>query len=143
MLQEGLKTWYKEFYEAGKDGLTEDDIENLRLSWHSFVEGQKKAYEDWEKVTGIDLEYKDARSAQGLTGAIQAIQEPTANLIAGQFSAMLVTQRNMSESMNEVADYSLRSFEALEQIAENTRHNEKLNSIDQRLQQMNTYLRDI
>lgn len=61
--------------------------------------------------------------ANNLAGAIKGVTEETAGLIAGQMNAIRMNQAHVLALMDEQLAYQM-------EIAENTRHNRKLNQLD-------------
>jgi hypothetical protein len=92
-------------------------------------------------TTGVDLFPQEATRPEGLKGAIKGITEETAGLIAGQFTAMREIGQKTYLTGLEQLDSINQSVTHLARIEENTRHNSKLNSIDERLGEMNNYLK--
>jgi TP901 family phage tail tape measure protein len=134
-----LVNFMAEFNEAMKDGDLDGDVDSLR---ESFIAAVEQAESIWETISPVLDEYTQGINQQGLTGAIQGITEETASLIAGQFTAMRFDLKDISTSLNEMIDYSMDSLNFLEDIAENTSENYRLKAIEEKLTEMNGYLRD-
>ncbi len=134
-----LVNFMSEFNEAMKDGDLDGDVDTLR---DLFIEAVGQAEHLWETISPILDEFSGGYDKQGLTGAIQGITEETASLIAGQFTAMRFDLKDISTSLNEMIDYSMDSLNFLEDIAENTSENYRLKAIEEKLTEMNGYLRD-
>jgi hypothetical protein len=128
-LEDQIKQFYELFAQAGSDGnYTATEIEALRGFYTTMING---AQDDLEAINAI-LEGSDigaigseAAKKEGLTGAITAITEDTANILAGTLNAMRLDVRQGLE-------VAIKNSQYLSQIALNTSYNRFLESIDNR-----------
>ena len=72
--EDELTKWYEAFAEANKkeEGITEDDVKNLRNRWDNIVNGALSDREAWEKIVGSSgSESSREASKKGLATASQ------------------------------------------------------------------------
>lgn len=138
ILQGALKSWIEQFSEVARGGLTEAEIDRQRLLWREMMESNIELLKIVEDVSGID--FSGLGGAEGLVGAIRGMSEETAGMIAGRLMAQNEISRNHYLTAQEQLDVINQSVSILGRIESNTRHNVKLNDIDDRLKQMNLYL---
>lgn len=127
-----------------EDGLTADEAKNFRDNMKAISDTVQPAFEEARKALqaiGIDLGGA-SDSASGLTGITRAITEETGSLLAGQIMGMRVDLKSIINTVNAQRDHMDRSLMYLAEIAVNTRHNSKLNNIDDKLGEMNRIMRD-
>ncbi len=134
-----LVNFMEQFNRAMQDGSLDGDMDALRKL---FVESVEQAENLWNELSPVLQEFQDATGYDPLKGAVAAITEDTAGIIAGQFTAMRFDLKDISASLNEMIDYSMDSLNFLEDIAENTSENYRLKAIEEKLTEMNGYLRD-
>ncbi len=103
------------------DGLSQADISSLQSVWEVLVNGWGKTFDEMESMFP-DL-FDATNQANNLAGAIKGVTEETAGLIAGQMNAIRMNQAHVLALMDEQLAYQM-------EIAENTRHNRKLNQLD-------------
>lgn len=141
-LEEPLKEWYRQFAAASESDniLTAEEIALLEDSYNAIIEAAQRRYEEMKRLSGLNFS-ADGIDQQGLSGAIKGITEETASLIAGQFYAMRETNQRQYMTGLQQLDAINQSVTHLAEIASNTRHNQKLVSIDRRLEDMNNYLK--
>lgn len=141
-LEEPLKEWYRQFAAASESGgvLTEQEISELENAYNSIVEGARQRFDEMQRIANLDFS-GDVAGREGLQGAIKGITEETAGLIAGQFTAMREIGQKSYLTGLEQLDSINQSVEHLARIDENTRHNSKLNDINEKLGEMNNYLK--
>lgn len=142
LMEGALTDWYKGFAEAGQNGYTEAEKSYWQNQWDKMVESEKLIWDSISEIAGTNLtDTESIIGRQGLTGAIKGITEETAGLIAGQFTAMReIGQKSYLTGIEQLASIN-ESVTHLAAIEINTRHNAKLNSIDDRLADMNNYLK--
>lgn len=72
--ESALEEWYEAFAEANKkkEGITEDDVKNLRNRWDNIVNGALSDREAWEKIVGSSgSESSREASKKGIATASQ------------------------------------------------------------------------
>lgn len=129
-LEDQIKIFYDLFAEAGSDGsYTAAEIESLRGFYTTMIDG---AQDDLDAINAIlegsgigALGSQAADNRTGLSGAITAITEDTANLLAGYMNAVRLDIKTGLEIAVTNSNY-------LSQIALNTSYNHYLESIDRR-----------
>ena len=110
--------------DALQDGVITAAEQNMINDWEKRLETmtdkELSGKEKWLK--GDDEEV----SKDPLTGAIRGMSEDTGSLIAGKFNAFIINQSETNKTLIESLLYQ-------REIAENTRYNKYLKSIDDRL----------
>jgi len=128
-LEKEVAKFYDEFAKAGEDGkYTSSEIEALRNFYSSLINGAQSDLDAINAIledSGIGALGSDASQKQGLSGAITAITEDTANILAGYLNAMRLDVRQGLIVNQQAVAY-------LAQIEINTRYNRYLESIDGR-----------
>jgi hypothetical protein len=169
VLEGPLNEFYADFAKSLEDGqLTPDEVAELRQTYNSIIKAADDWQKSIQDITGISS-FGDPARPEGMKGAIKSLTEETGSLIAGQFYAFRELQQKVYELMmrhsdifNEqlkVSNSSLnvqtqhletarmqldginQSVTHLAAIERNTKHNEKLISIDNRLSDLNNYLK--
>jgi tape measure domain-containing protein len=169
VLEGPLNEFYADFAKSLEDGqLTPDEVAELRQTYNSIIKAADDWQKSIQDITGISP-FGDPARPEGMKGAIKSLTEETGSLIAGQFYAFRELQQKVYELMmrhsdifNEqlkVSNSSLnvqtqhletarmqldginQSVTHLAAIERNTKHNEKLISIDNRLSDLNNYLK--
>jgi hypothetical protein len=160
-------------YAAAADGLDPAEAAEGERLFRDAIEAGTKFYDGIKGVLDkYNLSGSESVTQNGLTGAIKGITEETAGLIAGQFFAFrelqqrvyeeialkhtgilkqtmeyagqsLETQNNHYQTAMQQLDVMNQSVTHLAAIEKNTVDIAKLNSIDDRLRDMNTYLKQI
>ena len=144
MLEEPLREWYAQFaaYSESDDILTSGEIRDLENAYNNIIESARKRFEEMKRISGLNFD-TGAIKQEGLAGAIKGITEETAGIIAGQFMAMReLGQKSYTTGLEQLAGIN-QSVTHLARIEENTRHNRKLNDIDEKIGEMNLYLRQV
>ncbi len=128
-LEKEVAKFYDEFAKAGEDGkYTSSEIEALRNFYSSLINGAQSDLDAINAIledSGIGALGSEAEQKQGLSGAITAITEDTANILAGYLNAMRLDVRQGLVVNQQAVTY-------LAQIEINTRYNRYLESIDGR-----------
>lgn len=143
-LEEPLREWYQTFSDMmeSEGVLTEAEINRLQEMYDIIIRDGEDKLKELERIAG--LSFADNYSASGLTGgAIRALTEETGGMIYGQLMGIRYDIKNIITNMMRDEDTVQRNLAYMAEIAANTRHNSKLNSIDNRLQEMNLYLKNI
>ncbi len=112
------------------------------LSDGVITSAEQKMIDDWEKrlenmadreLSGKEKWLRDDDELDDtedpLRGAIRGMSEETGGMVAGRLNAIIINQGSISKSLAESLLYQ-------QEIAQNTRYNRYLESIDQRLQRI-------
>lgn len=158
VLEGPIQSFYEEFALAMDDSaLTNDERKNLKNLYSQIIESASQWANGIKELTGVDP-FSDALEEAGLTGAIRKeLTEETGGLIAGQFMAMrtdllalrndLTVIRGFSSEMNDTALNQMsvinQSVTHLANIEKNTRDISLLRETNQKLTEMNTYLKNL
>lgn len=171
VLEGPLNDFYNDFAASLSDGqLTPDEVASLRQTYNAIIAAADEWQRSIEQVTGISP-FGETTGQKGLTGAIKGITEETASLIAGQFFAFREVQQRVYDVLSTHTPIHTESLSVMKQmhdtqnkhyltgiqqldaintsvthlaaIERNTRDIEKLSSIDQKLSDMNNYLKQI
>lgn len=127
-LAKELQSFYDEFAEASKDGLTAEEIAVLEAKYEQIILNGKKRFDDIEKVTGVSFGSDQAGSANSLQGAYSTASQESINLLAGQTSGMRLAQLELNRMIALQYPAIVKSAEGIdralmyhEQIEANTR----------------------
>lgn len=120
-LEKPLEEWYNTFAAYSEDGLTDEEIEELRAAYNRIVEAAGSAARDVDDIVG------GAKQDDSMRGAIKGVTEETAGLLAGQINAIRINQAHALTLMDE-------QITSLTEIAGNTRYNRLLVDIKNLLQ---------
>lgn len=127
-----------------KDGLSPDEAENFKAAIQAIYTDAAPVIEDAIaaiKEAGIDLQGNF--SNQGLTGAIKGITEETAGIIAGQLMGIRYDIKAIIAQIAAGQEDTVNNITYLKEIAENTRYNKHLETIDEKLSDMNSLLKNL
>jgi hypothetical protein len=127
-------------------GLTTEEAERFKTSIENLAETVGPAFNEARKALesiGVDLG-GGVSTSSGMTGAIRALTEETGGMIYGQMMGIRYDIKAIITRMErQDEDIVQRQLVYMSEIAANTRYNQKLNSIDDRLAEMNLYLKNI
>lgn len=126
-------------------GLTTDEANRFKETIENLAESVGPAFDEARKaLESIGIDMGGETSAQGMTGAIRALTEETGGMIYGQLMGIRYDLKGIVETMAQQDEEVVqRNLAYMAEIAANTRYNQKLNSIDDRLREMNIYLKNI
>ena len=143
MLEPQIAKWAEDFEAAMVGGiLTDEEKQSLRADWDRIISENAAYLQGLEQTAGIVTDAAAAADTTGLAGAIKGITEETAGMIAGQMYAIREHMASLRRfQAGEQLDIMNQTVTHLAEIASNTRHNQKLNSIDDRLKDTNAYLK--
>lgn len=110
------------------DGLTDEEIAAFKNQVSTITTGFNQALEEYTKIFK-DIAVPDTDTS--LTGAVKGVSEETASLIGGQMNAMRINQMEATAILRQ-------QLSVLNTIASNTAYNKYLQSIDERLNKMNS-----
>jgi hypothetical protein len=107
--------------------LSKDDIAKLQQEYNTILQNANQQFQQLQQVTGVTLTATNSATAStnSLTGAIQGMTEQQADLLAGQFGGLRLTQlqtndiltKNMTDQLAEMRNQTL----VQKQIEANTR----------------------
>jgi len=106
------------------DAYEQKQIDEYERKLELIAKNALKGKEKW--LTDDELESGTDKEADPLTGAINKMSEETGSIIAGRLNAIIINQGDSSNSLKQSLIYQ-------KEIAENTRYNRYLESIDARL----------
>ncbi len=110
-LEGPMKEWYERFANYSEDGLTPEEIAELREAYNQIIASAAAEAQNIQEITGRPID-----SEQSLSGAIKGVSEETAGLIAGQMNAI---RMNQATALGLMDDQLLE----LSKIEFNTRNN--------------------
>ncbi len=111
--ESALEEWYEAFAEANKkkDGITEDDVKNLRNRWDNIVNGALSDREAWEKIVGSSgSESSREASKKGIATASQdSIDElrGTMTNVQGHTYSINETVNRMAAGIDTIANHTV------------------------------------
>jgi tape measure domain-containing protein len=118
-----LDKFYKKLYEYSKDGLTNEEINDLQnnseYGWNAVVQTSQNISDGLQAISGMDFGF-GASGEGGYANAIRGITEETAGLIAGQFYAMRENLKNVHMTGLQQLDVANNSLSHLSNIDNNT-----------------------
>lgn len=136
-LEKEIGKFYDAFSDAGSDSeYTSSEIASLRSLYNSIISGAQSDIEAINDVLGglgIDPLGSSTQPKQGLSGAIENITADQAELLSGQVNSIILDIR-------QGLFYAQQSLEYLKQIQQNTSYNRYLESMDNRLNNIETLL---
>jgi len=136
LLDDELKTWYKQFGEVMNDGqLTDTEIADLRAAYNNIVEDALDRREAIAKITGYDK--LSATSQSGGSSAFSGMSQETAGELNGRFTALQVAGESMAASMIEY----LTQMRSLCEVS--IEQNQAVQEIRNMMVHTNSYLEDI
>lgn len=101
VMDKALQDYYNKFDEYAKDGLNENEKNSLQSLYAQILEDNQKKFEQLQEVTGIDLTEKDISGSKNtLSGQIKGITADQADLLAGQFGGLRLTQLLTNDILN-------------------------------------------
>jgi hypothetical protein len=141
-LQEQVAGFYEQLYTAMSTsgatrrggvpefgGLSDRELDNLQSSWDEIVANAEQGWSALEQFFESALDDFEYPTKEGLEGAIKGVTEDTAQILAGQITAI---RFNILENQEIAQD----SLDALNQIQINTSNNVYLPMIRQELRQI-------
>ncbi|MGV3705451.1 MAG: hypothetical protein ACO1NU_08735 [Arcticibacter sp.] len=101
ILKGKIEGFYKQFAEAGKDGLTTEDIEALRIAYQTMTGEALAEFEKLKQVTGSDFKTADGSA---VSKGIQSITSDQASALEGITRGTYdYTKRNYQTAMEGLA----------------------------------------
>jgi DNA repair exonuclease SbcCD ATPase subunit len=101
-LEPAMKAFFDQFADFSQSGgqLDQSEIDNLRNLFNSTITDFDKKMEQFQQISGINLQSSTANT-NSLSGAIKAITEDTAELIAGNMSGLRLTAIQQLDVMRQ------------------------------------------
>lgn len=129
----------------GKLDLTQKEVDELKKDYLEMNERAKTRKEALDKMLsdlGIEggLFGVNEKDKKGLTGEIQSVTEETAGILEGLFRSMQIDVTNIAKSVQESTQIAMQNSTYLSQIVANTSYNKHLETMDIRLQNIETLL---
>lgn len=116
-----IQSLYDSFYESGKDGLTQTEVENLRKQQQELADAMLADRENMMKAFGWSADDTTSSSSQsGRAGAVTTITEETGGKIEGTLNVMTNHLIEMDDNIKDISKNSYESIGLLSKIAENT-----------------------
>ena len=116
-----IQSLYDSFYESGKDGLTQTEVENLRKQQQELADAMLADRENMMKAFGWSADDTASSSSQsGRAGAVTTITEETGGKIEGTLNLMTNHLIEMDDNIKDISKNSYESIGLLSKIAENT-----------------------
>lgn len=134
-LEEPLRQWYESFAIASQNGLTAENIADLKAQYDKIIEDAAKQLENMEKVTGITLG-SEKYTQQAKAGAYTIASQESVDETNGRLTSI---QTHVGEIKNLAFDMKSllnRGLEYTEEIAHNTAYCKKLDRIDRTLDEI-------
>ena len=134
-LEEPLRQWYESFATASQNGLTAENIADLKAQYDKIIEDAAKQLEDMEKVTGITLDGENY-TQQAKAGAYTIASQESVDETNGRLTSIqthVVEIKNLAFDMKSLLN---RGLEYTEEIAHNTAYCKKLDRIDRTLDEI-------
>lgn len=138
-IEKQMQEFYEEFATAAGDGLTEEEIEELRKTYLEKMDAARAELENLNKIAGTDVgAIVEEQSQDTLTGAIRGqLTEETGGKLAGIYQGifglnkqqlavqeqLLKMQEGSYLSMGEMLDIGKQQLYYQQQIASNTLKN--------------------
>jgi hypothetical protein len=143
MIEPQIAAWAKEFEQAMSDQiLTDTERGNLKTQWDRIISASAEYLKGLEDTAGIVSGI--SKKPQGATGVVSSVTEETAGYLLGQLYAIREKiSRNFDFNATVQMQAINNSVSYLSEIAQNTRHNAKLNTISDQLRDMNNYLKSM
>jgi len=138
-----LNEWYEKFAEASEEGLTKENIDNLRKDYQIIIDTVAEQAEIMEKATNISFVKNPSENQTEAQKGIAAMTQDTASELNGRFYTLQwitsTINDNVSSIQHELIDASHKWLE----IAENTRYCRKLEGMETDMRSMKNDINSI
>ncbi len=127
---------------SDSEGITTNELADFVANMNSIYNEVGPEFQkalDALTQAGIDLTHSTGYNE--LQGISRSITEETGSLLVGQVSSVRENQLRANDTLLDQLSIAEDSLAVLEDIRENTSHNFKLNSIDEKLDTMNSTLK--
>jgi len=118
-LEEPLRKWYESFAEASGNGLTEENIADLKAQYDKIIEDAAKQLEDMEKVTGMTIGATDVARTASSKG-IQSVSQDSVDKGLGMISTALIFLDKTSTGVTNINATLTEGLGLLSRVAANT-----------------------
>lgn len=116
-----IQSLYDSFYEYGKDGVDQSEVERLRKQQQELADAMLADREKLMKTFGWSADSTASSSSQsGRAGAVTTITEETGGKIEGTLNVMTDHLIGMDDNIKDISKNSYESIGLLSKIAENT-----------------------
>ena len=133
-----IQSLYDSFYEYGKDGLTQNEVESLRKQQQELADAMLAERDNMMKVFGWSSDNSAASSSQfGRTGAVTTITEETGGKIEGSLNIVVDHLSGMDDKLTDISKNSYDAIGALNKIAENSEYLKRLDDVVDELEKQN------
>ena len=133
-----IQSLYDSFYESGKDGLTQTEVENLRKQQQELADAMLADRENMMKAFGWSADGNSSSSSQsGRTGAVTTLTEETGGKIEGSLNVVVDHLSGMDDKLTDISKNSFESIGALNRIAENSDYLKRLDDVVDELEKQN------
>lgn len=136
-LEEPLRQWYESFAAASQNGLTAENIADLKAQYDKIIEDAAKRLEDMEKVTGVSIGDAGRTSVEKVSASMN---QESADELIGNFYALLIYADKTSQGVTNIRDSLVQGITLLERIAKNT---DRLETIEKDIRTMRGSFQDI
>jgi hypothetical protein len=134
-LQEPLKAWYETFSAYAADGLTEEEVKELRRMYNEIISAASGQLDDLEDATGIDLQDTIRSASQK---GIASISQDSADALEGKFTTMLYYQDKIHIGVLDVRAIIASMLTLMGEIAVNTAYCRRLETMERFVEKMST-----
>ena len=134
-LEEPLRQWYESFAAASQNGLTAENIADLKAQYDKIIEDAAKRLEDMEKVTGITLG-GEKYTQQAKAGAYTIASQESVNETNGRLTSIQTHVVEIKNRVFDMKDLLSKGLEYTVEIARNTSYCKKLDRIDRTLDEI-------
>ena len=133
-LEEPLRQWYESFSAASQNGLTAENIADLKAQYDKIIEDAAKQLEDMEKVTGITLGEKYTQQAKA--GAYTIASQESVNETNERLTSIQTHVVEIKNCTFDMKSLLSKGLEYTVEIARNTSYCKKLDRIDRTLDEI-------
>ena len=134
VLSESAKEWYEMFSSYASDGLTGDEIVELRRSYNAIIEMAGKELENMEAATGLSFSVEASRTAS--QKGLESISQDSADALNGKFTTMLYYQDKIHLAVVDMRTIIASVLDLTGEIAVNTSYCRRLDAIDRNMEKM-------
>ena len=134
-LEEPLRQWYESFSAASQNGLTAENIADLKAQYDKIIEDAAKQLEDMEKVTGITLG-SEKYTQQAKAGAYTIASQESVNETNGRLTSIQTHVMEIKNCAFDMKSLLSKGLEYTVEIARNTSYCKKLDRIDRTLDEI-------
>lgn len=137
-LEEPLRKWYESFAVASGNGLTAENIADLKAQYDKIIADAAKQLEDMEKVTGLPIGAEAGR--QAAAKGITSMSQDSADQLNGNFNALLIYADKTSTAVTNINTLLVQGLDTLSRIATNT---DRLEAIETYMKSMSSNIQQM